>query len=189
MPTATHPRQEELLAELTRLFLAEGFARFTLAELAAHLRCSKSTLYALGHSKEALTVAIVRRFFRDATAAVEAATAQQARPADRLTAYLRTVADELRPAGETFMRDVAAHPATREIYERNTAAAAERVREIIAAGADAGAFRDVDARFVADLAAAYMARIQSGEASDRTGLSHAEAYDELNRLLLLGVTR
>lgn len=189
MPIASHPRQEELLEQLTRLFLAEGFARFTLAELAAHLRCSKSTLYALGHSKEALTVAVVRRFFRTATTAVEAATAQHAEPADRLTAYLRAVADELRPAGETFMRDVVAHPATREIYERNTTAAAERVREIIAAGADAGVFRAADARFVADLAAAYMTRIQSGEASDRTGLSHADAYDELSRLLLLGVAR
>jgi AcrR family transcriptional regulator len=45
-------RQAELLDQLEALFLAEGFARFTLEDLAVRLHCSKSTLYALAGSKE-----------------------------------------------------------------------------------------------------------------------------------------
>src|SRR5213076_1897274 len=52
-PTA---RQRALLADLEALFLAEGFAAFTLDDLAGRLRCSKSTLYALAPSKEQLAV-------------------------------------------------------------------------------------------------------------------------------------
>src|SRR5262249_37346702 len=44
-------RQRALLAELEELFLAEGFLGFTLDDLAAKTRCSKSTLYALAPSK------------------------------------------------------------------------------------------------------------------------------------------
>jgi AcrR family transcriptional regulator len=44
-------RQAELLDQLEALFLAQGFARFTLEDLAVGLHCSKSTLYAMAGSK------------------------------------------------------------------------------------------------------------------------------------------
>ena len=59
-------RQRALLADLEALFLAEGFAAFTLDDLAGRLRCSKSTLYALAPSKEQLAVKVVTHFFRGA---------------------------------------------------------------------------------------------------------------------------
>nr|WP_281381701.1 TetR/AcrR family transcriptional regulator [Conexibacter arvalis] len=172
---------------MVALFLAEGFRDFTLAELAARLRCSKSTLYGLGHSKEQLTGNALKRFFRDATAAVEARTAAVADPADRIAEYLRAVADQLRPASTAFMADLAAHPLAREIYERNTALAAQRVSELIADGVRSGDFRDVHAAFVADTIAATMQRIQTGQVLAATGLRDADAYDELAALALDGI--
>ena len=65
--TAMTRRQAELLDQLESLFLAEGFARFTLDDLAVRLRCSKSTLYALAGSKEQLALRVIRHFFRKAT--------------------------------------------------------------------------------------------------------------------------
>ena len=68
--TTAHPtagltrRQTELLDQLEALFLAEGFAGFTLDDLAGRLHCSKSTLYALAGSKEQLAMRVVRHFFR-----------------------------------------------------------------------------------------------------------------------------
>ena len=61
-------RQAQLLDQLEELFLAEGFAGFTLEDLAVRLHCSKTTLYALAGSKEQLAVRVVRHFFRRATA-------------------------------------------------------------------------------------------------------------------------
>ncbi|MBL7629027.1 TetR/AcrR family transcriptional regulator [Frankia sp. CN6] len=182
-------RQADLFDALLQIFLAEGFAHFTLADLAARLRCSKSTLYALAHSKEQLAVAVVGHFFRAAAARIErdVAEAATASPANTVGAYLRGVARELRPASPAFRRDLAAAPATRAEYERNTRIAARRIRELVAAGVDAGLFRGVDAAFVGQAATAVMTAIQRGDIGAATGLSDADAYAELARLLRHGL--
>src|SRR3978361_1742822 len=99
-------RREELLDELVTLVLAEGFGAFTLDELARRLRCSKSTLYGLAASKEQLVVAVVKRFFQRATAAVEARVAVPTDHREQLSAYLLAVAEQLQPASATFFADV-----------------------------------------------------------------------------------
>lgn len=100
-------RQSELLDRLLSLFLEQGFSRFTLDDLAAELRCSKTTLYALAPSKEQLAVEVVKHYFKNATAQVESAVARQTRHDRRIAAYLNAVADALRPASRTFLDDVA----------------------------------------------------------------------------------
>ena len=80
----------------------------------------------------------MRRFFRRATTQVEAAIARVRSPARRVTRYLEAVAEALRPTSAAFRRDVAQFPPAREVYEQNTAAAAQRVRELIDAGIGAG---------------------------------------------------
>jgi len=192
MPPSATRRREELLDELVALFLVEGFRHFTLADLSARLHCSKSTLYALGQTKDQVTVNVVRRFFRAATEAVESAVPGGAVSADigagqRIAAYLHAIGDALRPASAAFMADLAGHAFAREIYEQNTAIAARRVSELIAEGVGTGEFRPVHASFVADTAAAAMARIQSGAVLAATGLGDADAYDELAALLLEGI--
>src|SRR3954471_19129109 len=95
-------RQAQLLDQLEELFLAEGFARFTLDELAVRLRCSKSTLYALAGSKEQLAHRVVKHFFRKATETVEAQTGRETDPGLRVIAYLSAVARALAPASPAF---------------------------------------------------------------------------------------
>jgi AcrR family transcriptional regulator len=183
-PTA---RREELLDQLVSLFLAEGFRHLTLADLSGRLHCSRSTLYALGDTKDQVTVNVVRRFFRTATEQVESAIAAPATPGERLAGYLQAIGDALRPASAAFMADLAAHPFARDIYQQNTRIAARRVGELIAEGVSSGEFRPVHGSFVADTAAATMARIQSGAVLEATGLADADAYDELAALVLEGI--
>jgi AcrR family transcriptional regulator len=180
-------RQAELLDQLEELFLAEGFARFTLDDLALRLRCSKSTLYALAGSKEQLAHRVVKHFFRKATAAVEADTGTEDDPALRVTAYLNAVARALAPAGADFHRDLDSFPPGREVYERNTAAAAERVRSLIADGVAQGRFREVHPALIADTVTTLMFRIGRGDTLRATGLDDATAYRELAALLLHGI--
>jgi len=188
MATGTTRRQGELLDGLVELFLASGFAAFTLADLAERMHCSKTTLYALGHSKEALVRNVLVRFFRRATAEVEARVAEESDPARRIATYLRAVADELRPVSRRFFDDVAANPDAGSVYRRNTRIASERIAQLIAAGVEEGAFRSVDAKFVADLVANEMSRIQTGAVRSGTGLGDAEAYDALAELVLKGIS-
>ncbi|WP_241901556.1 TetR/AcrR family transcriptional regulator [Nocardioides houyundeii] len=177
-------RQQDLLARLVELMTAEGFAEFTLDDLAARLRCSKTTLYALAASKAELEVEVVREYFREAVPAVEARVAATEDPAERVTAYLLAVADYLRPVSREFLEDLLATRATAELYQRNTAAAAARIRELVGEGIEAGAFRSVNPAFVAEMVAATMAAIQGGEMSARAGLTDAEAYAELASLVV-----
>lgn len=182
-------RHTELFDALVELLLAEGFAHLTLDDLAARLRCSKRTLYALAGSKEQLVRAAVVHFFRSATGRVEASLSDTQRPEERIAAYLRAVAAELAPASARFFDDVAANTAAAEVYERNTRAAARRVEQLIAEGVAAGAFRDVHLAFAADVVASVMVRIQRRQVAAATGLADAQAYGHLAVLLLHGLAR
>ncbi|TCN40824.1 TetR family transcriptional regulator [Kribbella orskensis] len=177
-------RQSELLDRLLSLFLTQGFSRFTLDDLAAELRCSKTTLYALAPSKEQLAVEVVKHYFKNATAEVESAVGKQTRPDRRIAAYLNAVADALRPATRTFLDDVATFAPARSVYERNTRIAADRVRSLIEEGIDSKAFRQVDIGFAAEMIAHTMQAIQRGDIARRTGLTDAEAYRELASFVL-----
>ena len=187
MPVRATPRRDQLFDELVALLLAEGFAHLTLDDIAARLRCSKRTLYALAGSKEQLVRAAVVRFFRLATERVEQAIKSAEDAADRVGGYLRAVAEQLAPASGRFFDDVAAFPPADEVYRRNTRFAAARVREMIDEGVASGAFRDVHAAFVADVVAGVMVRIQQRDLRATTGLSDAEAYANLAELLLHGL--
>lgn len=183
-------RHAELFDALVALLLAEGFAHLTLDDLAARLRCSKRTLYALAGSKEQLVRAAVVHFFERATDHVETAVAAEHEPAVRLAAYLGAVADELAPASARFFDDMAAFPPAAAVYARNTRAAARRVGELIAEGVDAGAFRrDVPVSFAAEVITSTMVAVQQRRIAGATGLTDAEAYTALAPLLLNGLRR
>lgn len=182
-------RQGELFDQLVALFLAEGFADLTIDAIAARLRCSKTTLYALAGSRDELVRAVVGHFFRGATERAEARLAGGAGDRERVVAYLQAVATELEPASPAFFDDIAASPAAREVYERNTRAAARRMEQLVADGVASGAFRPVHVGFVADVLTAAMVRIQQRQVVAATGLEDAQAYSELAALVVRGLAR
>ncbi|MBD0022439.1 TetR family transcriptional regulator [Gordonia pseudamarae] len=181
-------RRTELFDALVRLLLAEGFAHLTLDDIAASLKCSKSTLYTLAGSKEQLVRAATIHFFRRATDDVEAQVARTEGARDRIIAYVSAVGRALGTASAQFMADLDGFAPAREVYEQNTRIAAARVAELIADGVRGGEFRDVHAAFAADVAAVTMARIQQGRIREATGLDDAHAYRELAVLLTAGLT-
>jgi len=181
-------RRAELLDALVALVLAEGFATLTLDDLARRLRCSKSTLYGIAASKEQLVVAAVKRFFQRATAAVEGRAAATGDHRARIGGYLLAVAEQLQPGSAQFFTDVAAFAPAREIYDRNTRAAAGRLQQLVAAGVAAGDLRPVDASFVGAAVAQVMNAISAGQITAATGLDDAAAYRELADLVVAGIT-
>ena len=188
-PAFATRRRTELFDALVALLLAEGFAHLTLDDIAARLRCSKSTLYTLAASKEQLVQAAIVHFFRSATGFVEARVAATTGARDRIAAYLSAVGEALDPASEQFMTDLDGFAPARAVYEQNTGIAARRVQELIAEGVAAGDFRDVHAAFAADLVAAAMVRIQQRVVRRTTGLDDADAYRELAAILTAGISR
>lgn len=177
-------RQVDLLDRLVRLMASEGFSQFTLDDLAERLRCSKTTLYALAPTKQELVVEVVKQYFRAAVPAVEAQVSAVGGPAERVEAYLAAVADYLQPLSRAFMDDLSSFEPAAAVYRQNTAAAAARIRELIAEGVEAGAFRKVHAAFVGEIVAVAMFEIQRGEMFARLEMSDAEAYAELASLVV-----
>lgn len=182
-------RRCELFDGVVELFLAEGFAHLTLDEIAARLRCSKSTLYTLAGSKEQLVRAATVHFFRRAAHELDARVDGLADARTQIITYLEGAGTALAPASDAFMTDLDAFPPAREVYEQNTALAATHVRQMIDAGVAAGEFRPVHAAFAADLAATMMARIQQRGVRRSTGLDDARAYRELAAILTGGISR
>jgi AcrR family transcriptional regulator len=189
MTSALTARQVDLLDRLTDLLLADGFAHLTLDRIAAELRCSKTTLYALASSKDQLAVRVVNNFFRRATGLVEARVAARRAPDRRIAAYLDGIVEALRPASRQFMADVGEFGPTRATYRDNAVAAARRVRELIDEAASAKAVASVDADFVATWIGLSIEAIQRGEFAERAGLSDADAFGELSRLVSRALAR
>lgn len=182
-------RQVDLLARLVDLLATEGFADFTLDDLASRLRCSKTTLYALAPSKPELVVEAVKEFFRAATEGVEASVAAEGDPGRRVVAYLIGVGQQLAPLARVFMDDLAEFAPANEVYRRNTAAAAARIGVLIGEGIAAGALREVNPDFVAEMVAATMFEIQRGEMFTRLDLTDAEGYAELAAFVRVALAR
>ncbi|MDQ3628821.1 MAG: TetR/AcrR family transcriptional regulator [Actinomycetota bacterium] len=177
-------RQASLLDGLVAVFLADGFASFTLDELAHRLHCSKSTLYALAGSKEQLVVRVVRQFFASATGRVEAEVAASGQGLDAIAAYLRAVSAALAPASVQFFADLAAFAPADEIYAHNTSVAARRVQQLIDEGVATGAVRPVHAGFVSAVVTQAMTAIHAGDIARASGLDDAAAYDHLAELVV-----
>ncbi|HVV12148.1 TetR/AcrR family transcriptional regulator [Amycolatopsis sp.] len=181
-------RRDELLSRIQEIVLSEGFARLTVDDIAARLQCSKSTLYAISSSKEYLVTSAIKHFFRDATARTEKRVAEVDDPSTRIAVYLAGVGTEMRKMSRACYEDLVTHDATREIYATNSAAAAQRVREYIREGVEAGSFRAVHAEFVGEAVALLIDGIQHGELLTRTGLSSGDAFTEVSDLVLAALT-
>lgn len=187
MVTPARTRRAEVLDGLVAMFLADGFLDLGLDEIAARLRCSKSTLYVVAPSKEQLITTVTREFFRRSTEQVEQRLAAEPDPRRRIRTYLDAIAEALAPASATFYADVNDFAPAREVYRRNTAIAARRVQELVSQAT--GPDRAVDATFVGAVAAAVMASIQSGEMEASTSLNDATAYRLLADLIDASVAR
>ncbi len=183
MVTPARTRRAEVLDGLVAMFLADGFLDLGLDEIAARLRCSKSTLYVVAPSKEQLITTVTREFFRRSTEQVEQRLAAEPDPRRRIRTYL----DASASASATFYADVNDFAPAREVYRRNTAIAARRVQELVSQAT--GPDRAVDATFVGAVAAAVMASIQAGEMEASTSLNDATAYRLLADLIDASVAR
>ena len=180
-------RREGLLEQVTDIFLAEGFTAVSVDDLARRVRCSKATLYAVGATKEQLVVAATKHFFRTEADRIEQAVAASNDPQAKITTYLQGVAQAMRRNSPAFYADMVTYGPTAEIYARNTARAAERIREMIDDGVRAQAFRATDGAFAAQVVALAIEAVQSGTLLERTGLTAAESFAELADLLFNGL--
>jgi AcrR family transcriptional regulator len=177
-----------LLDELERLFVAEGFAHLSVADLAARLRVSRSTLYRLATGKQELAELVISRMFDRMDESGRAALEQVANPAARVAACLGEGAASVRTGGLEFSRDLETNMGTRAICDRRQALVMGVLEGLIEDGVRSGGFRQVPAALVVQVADAAHTRLRDAAVLAALGMTHSEAIDTLTSILLDGIS-
>lgn len=182
-------RREEILDQLERIFLTEGFRALTVGLLADRLRCSRSTLYGLAPTKEELFLLvedrILRRVGRDARRSARACED----PGDRVSAFLAGTISSLQTVGSAFLDDVFAYSPARQLFDQHQRGAVSTLCQLIEAGIEAGAFKGVNPTLAAAALDAAVHRIRDPEFLRETGLAPSEAFAQVSQLLREGLVR
>ena len=176
-----------LLDELERIFFAEGFAHLSVADLAARLHVSRSTLYRLAAGKQELVELVIDRVFNRMGKRARSELDGQADPAAKVAAYLGAGTASVRAGGLEFSRDLEANTGTRAVYDRHQATGMEVLAGLIEDGARAGGFRPIPAAMVVEIADAAHARLRDPGVLAALGMTHAQAIDGLIGVLLYGI--
>jgi len=181
---ALSPRSRVALDQLEDLFLAEGFSRFTVRDLAARLRCSLRTLYEIAPSKQQLVLVVLDRFLHRVGRGALAAIDPNAPVAERIRAYFRGGA-ELQRWTVAFAADAAGEPEMQRLLDRHFAYVGIVVERFVAEGVSRGEMKPVDpgiASAVLSGAASYVTRPDVGAV-----IGSGDAVDQLIDIVLYGL--
>ncbi|MDJ0771703.1 MAG: TetR/AcrR family transcriptional regulator [Ilumatobacter sp.] len=179
-------RHREVLDQLESLFLREGFSGFSVRELAAHVGCSRRTLYELAPSKDELVLIVFDRFLhRVGRAALESIDGD--RPfADQIRAYFLG-GIELQRIGQVFGEDLTDEPAARRLFDRHYGYVMAVVEQLVRGGIAAGEFRPVTPAVVAGVLAGSAQFFNQPDVQTDHGLDLERAVDELLDLVVRAV--
>ncbi len=113
-------RQQEILDELTVIF-DDGFAQYTMADVAAKVNCSLRTLYTLAGSRDELVLMVVdRNLWRMGRGARRAIQPDMA-PLEAIRIYLRAANVAVATITEQFARDCDNMTEAREVNRAHSA--------------------------------------------------------------------
>jgi len=151
-------RQVEVLGVVEAVFLREGIRGVRIGELAAEAACSRSTLYELAPSKEALLLLVLDRMLRRIMRRGAEAIEHAADPVDRVRAMMTSAALDFAALGPQFVEAVRQHPPSRRLFDRRLADGRDALEQLIDDAVDEGRFRAVNAAVVAEAIIAVVMR-------------------------------
>ncbi len=193
MPT-THPhnshrapinkRSAETLDALEALILAEGFSRLNVSEIAAHLRCSKRTLYELAPSKKMLVLKALDNFFSRIRQEADHLTDNTLGPERLVYEYLHVGERAAQRLSQAVVADIDEWEPARTLWREHIRLRVDGMCRIIDNGIKAGVFREVSSVFIAEIVFASINRLREPDFSDSTGLTISESSHELYEMLL-----
>jgi hypothetical protein len=94
----------------------------------------------------------------------------------------------MRRHAHAFYDDMVGYEPTAQIHRKISAAAAQRVHELIEEGVQTGVFRALNRHFAAQVVAVTIDAVQSEALLESTGLTADDAFSELRNLLLDGLS-
>jgi len=182
------PRHREVLDQLERLFLSQGFAAFTVRELAAGVGCSRRTLYELAPSKDELVLVVLDRFLHR----IGRAALAEIDPTDEIIDQIRRYVAggfELQRLATVFAEDLADDPAARRLLDRHFRYVMTVVERLVIEGIERRELRDVTPSVVAGAIAGSSLYMTQPEVTADIGLDKSRASEEMLDYLLASLPR
>lgn len=178
---------ERRLDRLEQIFRREGFRHLSVAEMAAKLKCSKRSLYELAPSKQALIELVIKRRFALIRQAGWDAAAPHETPTDRIWAFLKVGTNALVEMGDRFLGDIEKDPVSSQIFSEHQRRRADGIRAMIEEGVRGGYFEGFHPHLVAEVIMISFRRMRDPTFLQEVGISLADAWDELTRLIQNGL--
>ena len=182
-------RQREILDDLSAL-IADGFSRFTMADLAGKLGCSLRTLYGIAPSRDLLVLAACDRNLwaigRAARDAVDLSGESSA--LDSVRRYLRAATEAIASTTRAFSEDLAAMPGGRDLNDAHSDYLVAVTKELLDIAVEQGEIEPVETLVVAHaMAGISNVFIQPDVISTLPG-TPKQASDAIVDLVLRGLT-
>lgn len=186
-PRPNQMRREELLDEIEQIMITEGFLHLRVGALATRLNCSRSTLYALAESKEALFVRVVSRIIDRAVDEATMRAAEFSAPADKVVAFFSALAKHQAGIATPFWRDAYAFEPTAECFSESRDNGVSTVRGYLDDGIKAGVMRPANTQFLARVSWMTAQASRDSDVLERANISSEEALMEFCTLLVVGM--
>lgn len=186
--TERSARQLELLEAFEQLIAREGFRSLTVASIADRLHCSRSTLYDLAPSKDALVELAVGRLLDAMVAKQRTEAAGAPGPAEALAEFTRCSIRESARFSRAYFVDVTENPRCRLLLEGYNAECAAQMLAFIEAGVATGVFRsDLNPVLATHAAIGAVARMQDPAVLAAAGTSYLDAIEHTFALIAGGL--
>jgi len=180
-------RREQLLDELEKIFLTEGFLHLRVGTLASRLHCSRSTLYELADSKEELIGRVVARFAdRAVTEAAEYAETSES-PVERITRFFSVIATYQDKGSARFWREAYTHPGTLARFDRSRSWGIDKIKGYLDEGIASGTLRPANTAFIAHVIWLAARATRDPDLLETLGASSGDAVLELGALVVKGM--
>jgi len=167
--------------------LAEGFSSWRVGQLASRLNCSRSTLYKLAPSKEALVLLLIDTYVSAALLQAKSEGDSADQPAAAIIAFTEAVNREQKRGSMRFWGDVGAWAQADALVQRHSLTAVGGVRGYLDEGVLSGEFRPANTEFLAHIIWQATRQTRDPVLLDGCGIDAGEAMQELGRFIVYGM--
>lgn len=184
-------RLRQLVDDVEVIIFRDGFLHLTMDDIAAEVRCSKTTLYRLAPRRERLFELAVKRWLaRVRDGGWRGFLTGDGWP-EKLELYCRAAvtAIEEDSLGIDFWRDLEKFPIGYRALMSHQAMRADGLDYIIRLGTEAGAFVDVPTKLVSRLMISSFREIVRPDLMTSVGVSVGDAVREWYRILEFGLVK
>jgi AcrR family transcriptional regulator len=180
-------RQTQILDDLERIILAEGFAHLQLSDLTRRLHCSRATLYALAPSKEALMGRVFDRIALEWIAYARQQAAKRPPGVERIVRYAESIARRQAKVVPQLWRDAQTMESTRAVMVERSAISGRDYVGYLEEARRMGLIRGLNPTYIASVILAGARNTRDPDILAEAGITADEAMRELARFLRSGV--